>query len=238
MEIRKQIETLISLQIASTAIAKLSDRLQSVENRIKTLDERLGTHVNELKLLESETDELQKRYRELEADTQMNNSRLAKSQEKLSSVKTNKEYQSLLKEIEEIKKLNSKIEDEMLQCLEQVDATKQTIAKNQEAYQEIETQIRAEKAAIEEDASHDREEMQKLQAEWNTTSAQADPQIIQHYENLAHQGNGVAVVPVKSAVCQGCYMNIPPQMYNELHRFDKLMFCPHCQRIIYLQEEG
>ncbi|MEE9535799.1 MAG: C4-type zinc ribbon domain-containing protein, partial [Desulfobacterales bacterium] len=35
------------------------------------------------------------------------------------------------------------------------------------------------------------------------------------------------------AVCQGCNVNIPPQLYNELQRFDTLMFCPHCQRIIY-----
>ena len=238
MEIRKQIETLISLQVTSSAIAKLSERLQGVENRIETLDARLGTHVNELKLLESETEELQKAYRQLESDTQMNNSRLAKSQEKLSAVKTNKEYQSLLKEIEEIKKINSKIEDEMLQCLEQIDATKQTMAKNQEAYQQIEAQIQAEKATIEQEASHDRDEMQQLQTEWDKISAKADPEIIQHYENVAQMGNGVAVVPVNNSVCQGCYMNIPPQMYNELHRFDKLMFCPHCQRIIYLQEEA
>jgi predicted nucleic acid-binding Zn-ribbon protein len=34
-------------------------------------------------------------------------------------------------------------------------------------------------------------------------------------------------------------MNIPPQMYNELHRFDSLKNCPHCQRIIYwLNQNG
>jgi uncharacterized protein len=31
-------------------------------------------------------------------------------------------------------------------------------------------------------------------------------------------------------------MNIPPQMYNELQRSDILMFCPHCQRIVYWRE--
>ena len=236
MEIKQQIETLIDLQVTSSAIDKLAERLQGVENRIKTLEERLGNHVNELKMLETETEELQKTYRQLESDTQMNNSRLAKSQAKLSSVKTNKEYQSLLKEIDDIKKLNSKIEDEMLQCLEKIDATKQMSAKSQEAYQEIETQIRAEKEEIEHEASQDREEMAQLKSKWAAIAQNADADIVQHYENVAQQGNGIAVVPVKDAVCQGCYMNIPPQMYNELHRFDKLMLCPHCQRIIYLQE--
>ena len=45
-----------------------------------------------------------------------------------------------------------------------------------------------------------------------------------------------AIVPVEKAVCQGCHLNIPPQMYNELHRCDHLEFCPHCQRIIYCKD--
>ncbi len=40
---------------------------------------------------------------------------------------------------------------------------------------------------------------------------------------------------VTDAVCQGCHMNIPPQMYNELQREDSLKMCPSCERIIYWQ---
>jgi len=28
-------------------------------------------------------------------------------------------------------------------------------------------------------------------------------------------------------------MNIPPQMYNELQRYDSLKLCPFCNRILY-----
>jgi hypothetical protein len=45
------------------------------------------------------------------------------------------------------------------------------------------------------------------------------------------------VAPVVDAVCQGCHLNIPWQLFNELHRFDELTFCPHCRRIIFCQEE-
>jgi predicted nucleic acid-binding Zn-ribbon protein len=46
---------------------------------------------------------------------------------------------------------------------------------------------------------------------------------------------GLAVVPVKDAVCHGCNVNLPPQLYNELFRCDSLRFCPNCQRIIYIK---
>ncbi|HFB84009.1 MAG TPA: hypothetical protein ENJ72_04385, partial [Thermodesulfatator sp.] len=38
---------------------------------------------------------------------------------------------------------------------------------------------------------------------------------------------------VNDAICEGCHMNIPPQLYNELMRDNRLMECPLCQRIIY-----
>ncbi|MCK7509224.1 MAG: tropomyosin [Desulfobacterales bacterium] len=48
--------------------------------------------------------ELSKRIRALESDLQMNQGRIDKSQEKLRAVKTNKEYQSGLKEIEDLRR--------------------------------------------------------------------------------------------------------------------------------------
>ena len=48
----------------------------------------------------------------------------------------------------------------------------------------------------------------------------------------------MAIVDVKMQVCQGCNMNIPPQMYNELQRGISLKYCPSCERIIYWQDEN
>jgi predicted nucleic acid-binding Zn-ribbon protein len=65
-------------------------------------------------------DDLKKSYRELESESKVNREMIVKSNEKLRAVKTNKEYQSILKEIEEIRKKNSGIEDQMLDQLEAI----------------------------------------------------------------------------------------------------------------------
>jgi len=59
------------------------------------------------------------------------------------------------------------------------------------------------------------------------------PKIMKIYTSVKRLSGAVAIVPAIASVCQGCNMNIPPQMYNELQRFDGIKFCPHCQRIIY-----
>ncbi|MBW2644346.1 MAG: hypothetical protein JRC89_13545 [Deltaproteobacteria bacterium] len=48
--------------------------------------------------------------------------------------------------------------------------------------------------------------------------------------------SGIAEKIVKDALCYGCNVNLPPQLYNELFLGNSLKFCPNCQRIIYLKE--
>ena len=47
---------------------------------------------------------------------------------------------------------------------------------------------------------------------------------------------GLAVVSVRNGTCQGCNMNIPPQLYNVLQRGVTVETCPSCHRIIYWEE--
>jgi len=53
----------------------------------------------------------------------------------------------------------------------------------------------------------------------------------------AKKADGIAIVPVFATVCRGCNVNIPPQMYNELQRVDRLKNCPNCERIIYWDDD-
>jgi predicted nucleic acid-binding Zn-ribbon protein len=57
--------------------------------------------------------------------------------------------------------------------------------------------------------------------------------LISRYEMIFSRRGGNAVVEVTGGICQGCYMNIPPQLWNEIIRNDKVHFCSSCQRILY-----
>jgi hypothetical protein len=60
---------------------------------------------------------------------------------------------------------------------------------------------------------------------------------MQKFNTVKGLTRGTGIAPVLDSICLGCNMNIPPQMYNELQRFDSIKFCPHCQRIIYWGKE-
>ena len=61
--------------------------------------------------------------------------------------------------------------------------------------------------------------------------------LLAQYERIRKRNNGIGVIPVWKAVCSGCHMNIPPQLYNELQRSNDLLSCPNCNRIMYFQNQ-
>ena len=64
-------------------------------------------------------------------------------------------------------------------------------------------------------------------------AAEIAADLMSRYELILSRRGGTAVVEVTGGICQGCYMNIPPQLWNELIRSEKVNLCPSCQRIVY-----
>jgi len=181
-------------------------------------------------------DKLQKQYRLHESDIVMNQSRIKKSREKLGSVKNNKEYQSILKEIEDMQAKNSLVEDEMIAILEQMEAIEQELHTKKSEAEKIPAQVDIEKKTIQQDTIQKQQRLAQLEKDIKRISLQVEPQLLKKYKLVKEQTRGIAIAAVHNAVCQGCNLNIPPQMYNELQRYETLTMCPHCQRIIYWAE--
>ncbi|MDL1968422.1 MAG: C4-type zinc ribbon domain-containing protein [Deltaproteobacteria bacterium] len=233
---REQIDNLIKLQGIETESNGIRLILSNVTQRLNGLSSRLSgveqtTKNNELKL-----DELEKSYRLYKSDVEMNISKLKKSQERLASIKTNKEYLSLLKGIEDLKTINSQIEDQMLECLEQMDDIKKFLADRANEYKNFSGQVNKEKQTITHETEKNNKRLAELDTEWKKFSGKIDPKLLKIYLMVRDKAGGIAVTSVKDAVCCGCNMNIPPQMYNDLQRCDSLKFCPSCQRIIYWKD--
>ena len=62
--------------------------------------------------------------------------------------------------------------------------------------------------------------------------ARVRPDVLKKYSAIRMR-RGLAMAPVKNGTCQGCNMNIPPQVFNQLQRGDSIELCGNCNRIIY-----
>ena len=234
---KEQIATLVKLQQIDMESSQIKARLRDVPAQISELERGVEEFTSHIEDKKNTIEELKKQYRNYESDVQANLAKIAKSQEKLRAVKTNKEYQSSLKEIDDIKLKNVALEDEMLEFLEQIDAAEKALEETGQHYAEIADDARQEKKTVEQQAEKSKAYLRQLESERDAMCARIDANLFETFKRVqALQPNGVAIVEVSNAVCQGCNLNIPPQLYNELYRCDSLKYCPNCERIIYCKE--
>ncbi len=234
---REQIEVLVKLQQIETETVQIKSALNDVSKRLEDLDS--GVKIFEQTIEEQEyiINDLKKQYRDYETNIQLNLEKEQKVQAKLRSVKNNKEYQALLKEIEDVRGKNSEIEDKMIEFLDRMDITEKIIATKKDEYINIFEHAKSEKESIKQNAEARKKRLAELDMESAEVSRLVDPEFLKRYLIIKEQDPGkLAVVSVKNAVCHGCNVNIPPQLYNELFRCDSLRFCPNCQRIIYIKD--
>ena len=233
---REQIEDLVKLQQIETETVRIKSALNDVSKMLDDLDSGVKIFEQTIETQERIINELKKQYRDHESDIQLNLEKEQKIQAKLRSVKNNKEYQALLKEIEDVRRKNSEIEDEMIDFLDRMDITEKIITTKKDEYINIFEDAKSEKESIKQNAETRKKRLAELDMEGAEVSRLIDPELLKRYLIIKEQSpGGLAVVLVKDAVCHGCNVNIPPQLYNELFRCDSLRFCPNCQRIIYIK---
>ena len=230
---REQIGILVQLQEIEIEANRIKSVLAGMSGKIGGLDAELSDAGQEIEKEKSLIDELRKKYRSCESDYQANLSLYNKSQVRLSAVKTNKEYQSVLKEIDDIKVKNSRIEEEMLKDLDVIEAAEKEVSRLKEEFLSIEERINREKEFLINETEQDKTNLAALDEKWGSISKNVSSELMQKFNMVRERIREIAIAPVADSICSGCNMNIPPQMYNELQRFDSIKFCPHCQRIIY-----
>ena len=154
---------------------------------------------------------------------------------RMNRIKNIKELQALQREIDLMRQANGELEEELIKIMQQMDGIKaQMQTKEAELaalHEEWEMQQQALGAQI---TGIDRAVTEAANRR-QSIAAQITGDLISRYELIFSRRGGTAVVEVSGVICQGCYMNIPPQLSNEIIRSDKVHLCPSCQRILYIK---
>jgi predicted nucleic acid-binding Zn-ribbon protein len=126
--VKEQLNTLVELQDTEIEIKSLERELAGIGARVEAMLAEKATYEQKLQDSRDKLEGLKKQYRSDESEIQMIDNQIVKSKEKLRAVKTNKEYQSTLKEIDDLKAKASTVEDGMLDTLDKIEAVESEIA--------------------------------------------------------------------------------------------------------------
>lgn len=228
---------LISLQECDSQLVKLSAKKVKLPEKIRKMEEDFQLYKENIEQNKRNLDELKAQRAECESQVKKLNDGMIKTKERLLEVKNNKEYQAMLKEIEKAEKTRGDIETQIIALMEKMDKLAVLVKKDDETLKQDTIAHDAEKKMIEDDLNAVDEDTvtwteKRVELQKNIPEA-----LLAQYERVRKRNNGVGVISVWKAVCSGCHMNIPPQLYNELQRSNELLSCPNCNRIMYFQNQ-
>ncbi|PIE62978.1 MAG: nucleotide-binding protein [Desulfobacter postgatei] len=233
---KPDIATLVKLQEAETEIVRLNEVLNEIEKKKSKLASRLKQFAAALKENAEQLEKLEKNCLDSENEIKIVDARIVKSNETLRNVTTNREYQVLLREVDDNKKRKDALETELLQIMEDREKSQTIVDESKKEYQQLEEQIKAEQNQIEEQTTKDRKRLGEYLESQKEIGASLDPKLLEQFKRISRMNQGSAVAGVQDQVCLGCFMNIPPQLYIEVQRGNELIFCPQCSRILYYEK--
>ncbi|MBC8318980.1 MAG: hypothetical protein H8E41_13865 [Desulfobulbaceae bacterium] len=235
---KTELTHLIQLQLIDLNIKKMDDELNAGNTDIEKRQSAIDSKKEEIIAATSRIEDNEARRRELEAEVEDEGARVKDRQTKLMNVQTNREYQSLLKEIEDSKKSTKDKEEETMHLMDQAETLQKNIDELNNLVKAEEKLLAEEQGKIDSLEAGIQSKKNKIEKSRVTQAKKIPVTLKNRYEQLRNSRNGIAIVGVTNGVCQGCFMNIPPQQYNEVLRGDDLISCPTCQRMMYFQAEA
>jgi len=234
---RQDMQSFIKLQEAETQIVRLKSVLEKIEQQKEKLSAQLKQFKNALEENKANLSIAAKACKDSEREIQVVDERIIKSNETLRMVKTNKEYQVLLREVDDNKQRKDAFETELLEYLDEKEKIEQSVMEDEKEYDLLKEKIEAEQQEIEKKSTDDRELLEDYLTQQNEIGKNLKSSLMNRFLKISKMNQGLAVVNVKDAICKGCFMNIPPQLYIEVQRGNSLILCPQCSRILYYVED-
>ncbi len=234
---REQLELLWELQKIDLELKSIKEERDRYPREMKKLEEKQKIEKERIHKEKEKIESLEKTRRQKEGHLNLEQEKIKRAEGRMSEVKTNKEYQALLSEIDAIKEANSRMEEEILQVLDEIDELKKDLSKREKEAGVTLEKIEAEQKKLQEKIAHDEKAWTEQIERREVLSKQIESKLIKLYNTLKEKRQGVGVVSAKSETCQGCFVNVPPQMFIEVQKNNALIRCPNCNRILYWEGE-
>jgi predicted nucleic acid-binding Zn-ribbon protein len=236
--VNAELHTIIDLQTFDSKIATLEADAARLPKQIEAIQASLAEAKRTVDAFRTKIDQTKKDLRGKEKDLEVHAAKRAKEESRLYEVKTNKEYSAVLLEIEEVKQVKAKTEEEILGLMEMQERLAVDVKEAETRLRTREDQARQDEGVVREKLAVVEKELTTVRAERDTRARGLPKGLLASYERIAKARNGTAVASVSAAtgVCSGCRVSIRPQALMEVKHAEGLMTCESCGRYLYWQE--
>jgi len=236
---RALLETILELAKIDTEIDKLNARKKEQEEKLQAAEKALREAKDALEAAQKRKKEKAKVAYHIEHEIKQKEEELRQVKERLLSAKTNEEFRLLKEEEQRLRVEISEMEDKALEALDEEDEVESQIEEWEGRVRKAEEELRGCRKEVEAEIGRIERDEALMQEKRRQVKEGLPPHVLERYERVRRKvgGSPIAEADPVQQVCRGCQMQLTLQDIVEIRRGEQLIFCPYCNRILYIPEE-
>jgi predicted nucleic acid-binding Zn-ribbon protein len=215
-------------------IKELETKIEQAPRNLKAQQMKIAHQDGGLNQAHEELKQFKVHIHEKEVSVKASEQQIKKYESQRNEAKSKKEYETLGSEIAQARDHIRKIEDEILELMDQLEtksrelpAAEMGAKKARDAY----AQFEKDQAILLERYAADKV---RSQTELQEMEKSLPEDIRQQYDRLIRAKGSDAIAGVQGTICSACYTEITPQMANLL-RTEDFVLCKNCGRMLYTE---
>ncbi len=228
-----RLTSLLELQEAMSEQKELEDEFNHIPKRRNEILSIINNLKQEAQDLEEsiKSNEIEQKNRELEL--QENQSLRVKKEAQLHSIKSEKEYNATISEIENLDRKNARSEEIMLEMMDKIENEKKQLTEKKQEIENAETKYQEELKSLDEKESTLAHRVEQAQAKSNDIINQIDPNLYRRFKMVFDAKGGVALASANDGHCGMCSMKLTPRLVHLAKRGQDIVVCEGCSRFLY-----
>lgn len=229
----ERIRKLVALQHVDDDIYAIEQELKAAPEEVEELARRFAEQEEQRNHILDKLQHLREQQKRIEQDIEGESSRIKKSKSKLMQVENDREYQAVVREVDNMERQSRSREEERVVIQEAINLQEGNLRDMDESWGSLKAELEVKRENLDARLEEARKKYADLENVRSDTCGEVPEPVLKRYEFIRRRLNHPVIVPVDSGVCSGCHIAIPPQVFIELQRGKQILSCPNCQRLIY-----
>jgi predicted nucleic acid-binding Zn-ribbon protein len=233
--LREKLKALAELQKVDLEVASLRKAADVHPRQLAELERELGAARSAIEAERNRVADIERQKSALEQNITDEKDKVKKWEARLAEQRSTREYSALAREIDIAKKANQTMAEELVELVKTLGAAREAVKAKEAEFSARQAQLSSRMSELKGKLSQAEGQVKTLEGKRSEVAGAVDANLLRRYEAVRKK-KLPAMVGVVAGTCQGCNMNVPPQLYNNLRVSLGTDVCPSCNRIIYAVE--
>ncbi len=235
-DLKEQLHNLVKMQEIDSELRDLEEDRGELPEQIARLQKDLDKTAAQLWATHQAVDKMSQRKLDLTREIEEARNRKRKFEDSLYSVTSNREYDALTKELEEVQKLLGKRAEEQQSLLGDIQKAETEHARIEAVLNKMKAEFEELQNELKEIVEDSSERENELIEHRTALEALLMKPIYNHYQRIRLARDGRGIARLLNGSCGGCFNSVPPQKQVEVRTFKDFILCEACGRVLVSDE--